>query len=155
MPPPTAGTIVTGVRELLRAVARPLIGATFVIAGFDTARAPGGRVGKAAGLLKRLRQIVPLPEDDELIVRANAVAQVAAGATLAAGIAPRVSALALAGSLVPTTIAGHPFWEIDNPAERAQQRIHFLKNTGLFGGLLFVATVKGPRLRRSRKVLDH
>ena len=51
-------------------------------------------------------------------MRANAAVQVVAGTTLALGLAPRLSALAPAGSLVPTTLAGHPYWAIDDPAER-------------------------------------
>lgn len=123
--------------KLLHAAGRALTGATYVIAGYDVVRTPGGRVGKAAPLLETIREVVPLPDDDELIVRGNAAVQVGAGATLALGIAPRLSALALAGSLVPTTLAGHPFWTIDDPAERAAQRIHFLKNMAMLGGLLF------------------
>jgi hypothetical protein len=41
--------------------------------------------------------------------------------------------------MVPTTVAGHPFWEIDDPVKRSQQRVQFLKNTGIFGGLLVLA----------------
>jgi uncharacterized membrane protein YphA (DoxX/SURF4 family) len=41
--------------------------------------------------------------------------------------------------MVPTTIAGHPFWEIEDPVKRSQQRVQFLKNTGILGGLLVLA----------------
>lgn len=41
--------------------------------------------------------------------------------------------------MLPTTVAGHPFWEIDDPAKRSQQRVQFLKNLGILGGLLVVA----------------
>ncbi len=50
-----------------------------------------------------------------------------------------MSALAIAVTLVPTTAAGHRFWEVTDEQERAQQRIHFLKNLGMFGGLLIAA----------------
>ncbi len=52
---------------------------------------------------------------------------------------PRLSAAVLAGTLVPTTLAGHRFWEIEDKQERAQQRIHFLKNVTMLGGLLIAA----------------
>ena len=58
---------------------------------------------------------------------------------LALGRFPRVSALAVAASLLPTTYAGHRFWETDDKQERTQQRIHFLKNVSMFGGLLIAA----------------
>jgi putative oxidoreductase len=63
-------------------------------------------------------------------------AQVTAGLTLALGKLPRLSAVVLAGSLVPTTLAGHRFWEEDDPAKRSAQTIQFLKNVSMFGGLL-------------------
>jgi len=49
---------------------------------------------------------------------------------------PRLSALALAASLAPTTYAGHPFWEERDRAARAAQRTQFLKNVSMMGGLL-------------------
>jgi uncharacterized membrane protein YphA (DoxX/SURF4 family) len=41
--------------------------------------------------------------------------------------------------LVPTTLAAHRFWDLEEPAERSRQRTQFLKNTAIFGGLLVVA----------------
>ena len=73
----------------------------------------------------------------------------AAGAALALGIRPRLAAAVLAGSLVPTTLAGHPYWQVEDPAARRQQRIHFFKNVGLFGGALLVLSER-PRARRRR-----
>ena len=120
----------------LRPAARVLTGSTYVLLGFDAMRAPGGRVDQAAPLLAAMRKVAPLPADDELIVRGNAAVQVGAGALLAAGIAPRVSALALAGSLIPTTLAGHAYWSIEDPDVRKIQRIQFHKNLAMLGGLL-------------------
>ena len=42
----------------------------------------------------------------------------------------------LAASLVPTTLAGHPFWDETDPQAKAQQRLQFAKNTSILGGLL-------------------
>jgi uncharacterized membrane protein YphA (DoxX/SURF4 family) len=47
--------------------------------------------------------------------------------------------LALAGSLIPTTLAGHSYWQIEDPATRKMQRIQFHKNLAMIGGLLFAA----------------
>ena len=123
----------------LRPAARVLTGSTYALLGFDAVRAPGGRVEQAAPVLGAMRKWVPLPEDDELVVRGNAAVQVAAGTLLALGIAPRLSALALAGSLIPTTLAGHAYWTIEDPAARKLQRIQFHKNMAMIGGLLFAA----------------
>ena len=57
---------------------------------------------------------------------------------------PAVAAV-LAGTLVPTTVAGHPYWQIQDPAARRQQRIHFYKNVGLFGGALLVLSERRRR----------
>jgi putative oxidoreductase len=122
---------------LLRTAARILTGSTYMTLGLDAVRAPGARVAQAAPLLARLRRAVPLPAEDEIIVRGNATIQALAGTLLAAGRVPRLSALALAGSLVPTTVAGHAFWSIEDPALRKSQRIQFHKNMAMIGELLF------------------
>jgi uncharacterized membrane protein YphA (DoxX/SURF4 family) len=65
--------------------------------------------------------------------------QIGAGLALATGRLPRLSAAVLAGSLIPTTAAGHRFWEHDDDATRTQQRLHFFKNVSLIGGLIIAA----------------
>jgi putative oxidoreductase len=133
-------TVTRNMLASLRPAARLLTGSTYVLLGFDAFRAPGGRVDQAAPVLATMRQWgAPLPEDDEIIVRGNAAVQVVAGAMLALGIAPRLSALALAGSLIPTTLAGHSYWDVEDEAARKQQRIQFHKNMAMIGGLLFAA----------------
>jgi uncharacterized membrane protein YphA (DoxX/SURF4 family) len=60
---------------------------------------------------------------------------------------PRLAALALAGSLIPTTIAGHRFWSEPDPSGRAAQRIQFMKNAAMLGGLLVVVSERAPKER--------
>ena len=69
-------------------------------------------------------------------MRINAGAQLLAAAALATGRAPRLSATVLAASLVPTTLAGHAFWDETDPQAKATQRLQFMKNTSILGGLL-------------------
>ncbi len=102
---------------------------------------------------------LPLPDDSEKLVKINAGVQVGAGLLLAIGRFPRLAAIALAGSIVPTTLAGHRFWEEDDPSARSKQQVQFLKNVGLLGGLIFAAVDTGgaPSLgwrarRTARKV---
>jgi uncharacterized membrane protein YphA (DoxX/SURF4 family) len=121
----------------LRPAARILTGSTYALLGYDALREPGGRVDLARPVIAAVRSAVPLPEDDELIVKVNAGVQVAAGAMLALGVAQRLSALTLAASLVPTTLAGHSYWTLEDPAARKAQRIQFHKNMAMIGGLLF------------------
>ena len=125
---------------LTNRLARVLLSGIFIRGGIDVLRDPGPRAVSAGPFLARVRPFAPaLASDPVLAVRANAAIQVAAGATLAVGILPRLSALALAGSLVPTTLGGHRFWEQHRPAAAAQ-RTQFLKNAAILGGLILVAT---------------
>jgi len=82
---------------------------------------------------------VDLPTDPELLTKVNGGVMVGAGVLLALGKLPRLSAAALAATIIPTTFAGHRFWEADDPDERAAQQIHFMKNVGLLGGLALAA----------------
>lgn len=114
----------------VRALARAGVGAAFVTLGWDAYLEPGPRPVRAAALG------VPQPE---LAVVLNGGAMVVAGVALACGVAPRLSAAVLAGLLVPTTLAGHPFWNESDPKARAQQRTQFLKNLCMLAGLAEVA----------------
>jgi putative oxidoreductase len=112
--------------RLERRAGQALLGATFIKLGFDAAIRPGPWVDKAAAL--------GLP-NAELAVRGNGAAMVAGGAALALDKLPRLAALGLIVSMIPTTLAGHAFWDFDG-AERKAHEIQFLKNAGLVGGLL-------------------
>jgi len=86
-----------------------------------------------------------VPLDTTTLVQLNGAVQVGAGIMLAIGRAPRLSALVLAGTLVPTTLAGHRFWEEEDPQVRTQQRTQFLKNATMLGGLILAAVDTGGR----------
>ncbi len=120
----------------LRPLARPLISAMFVAGGLDSLERPGPKVDTADEVATTIAETVGLPTDTELLVRINGGVQVGAGLLMALGRLPRLSALALLASLGPTTLAGHPFWEMEDPGQRKAHRLHFLKNLGLAGGLL-------------------
>src|SRR5262245_63700476 len=143
---------------VLRAVARPMLASIFIVPGFDTMRHPERVVKKAEPVVRPLAQRVSfLPEDTEQAVRLNGAVQFTSGVLLAIGWLPRLSALAIASTLVPTTAAGHRYWEFEDEQERSQQRLHFLKNLTMFGGLLIAAgdTAGRPSLAwRSRHVVQ-
>ena len=128
---------------LMRALSRPLIAAMFVYGGLDSLRNPGSKVGRARVVIDPVADAIDADDNPELLVQANGAVQVGAGVLLALGIVPRLSATALAASLIPTTAAGHRFWEETDPSTRAQQTIHFLKNAAMLDGLL--AVVGSPR----------
>jgi uncharacterized membrane protein YphA (DoxX/SURF4 family) len=73
-----------------------------------------------------------------MAVRANGIIMVAAGIALAFDRLSRWAATVLALALVPTTVAGHPFWKETDPQRRKEQLTHFLKNLSMIGGLLVV-----------------
>ena len=124
----------------VRRIARPLLAATFVTGGLDAYRHPGPRAKTAAPLISRIPAQLGLPTDPEALVRLNGAAMAGAGGLLALGRFPRLAALVLAATIVPTTLVGHRFWEVkDDPTARKAQQQHFTKNLGLLGGALLAA----------------
>jgi putative oxidoreductase len=135
--------------SLFRRLARLMVAWIFVYSAIDVVRHPEGRAKMAGPFISKLRERLPmLPADDVMLVRANSATQVAAGVVLASGRLPRLSSFILAASLVPTTLAGHPFWTIDDPKHRGAQRTQFNKNLCMLGGLLLAATEPSVRHRR-------
>ena len=117
-----------------------MLASIFIIQGLDAVLHPDRKVAAAEPVVRPLAERASfVPNDVEQAVRINGAVQLVAGSMLALGRFPRVSALAVAASLLPTTYAGHRFWETDDKQERTQQRIHFLKNVSMFGGLLIAA----------------
>jgi putative oxidoreductase len=126
--------------DVIRTIARPMLGAIFVVAGLDVLANPEPRAKLARPLVDRISAAIPIaPKDPVTAVTLNAIVHLAGGALLAVGVFPRLAALALSASMVPTTVGGHRFWEFTDPAQRSMQRTQFLKNTAIMGGLLITA----------------
>jgi putative oxidoreductase len=141
------------IRTIATRVASPLIASIFIRGGLDAAMNPEGKVKNAEKVTGPIAQhVTALPDDTEALVRLNGITQVVAGAMLSLGILRRLSAAVLAGTLIPTTLAGHRFWEELDDDVRNMQITHFAKNLGLVGGLLLVATeprtTRAPRLSK-------
>ncbi len=129
-----------------RLIARPMLASMFLVGGAHALRsadklAPAAEpvADKVVPEVKKRVPQLPLPEDPVTQVRLNGAVQVLGGLALATGRAPRLSALALAGTLIPTTMAGHAFWQESDPGAKADQKIHFFKNVSMLGGLLIAA----------------
>ncbi|MGC1210249.1 MAG: DoxX family protein [Micromonospora sp.] len=138
----------------VRSLARVMLSGIFVVSGARNLQNPGRLVPAAKPVTDRvtplLQNLSPrVPTDTATLIRANAATQLIGGFMLATGRLTRPVALVLAGTLVPTTIAGHPFWTNNDPMARNNNQIHFLKNLGLVGGLLLAAadTEGKPGLR--------
>jgi len=104
---------------VVRALARPLLSTIFVVQGAKAIRDPEPHVAKAQPVADRfvplIQKVAPpqvgdrIPESTANLVRLNGAAQVIGGLALASGKGRRLGAVLLAGSLVPTTLAGHSF----------------------------------------------
>ena len=153
----------------VRTAARAMLASIFVISGVRVLLKPDAKVETAKNVTDRLvpllEKIDPrIPTDARTLVRAKAATDVVAGLALATGHFRRPAAAALAAGLIPTTLAGHPFWSVPKP-DRAAQESNFLKNLGLLGGLLLAAsdTEGRPGLKyrtthavdRSQRSLNH
>lgn len=125
-------------------VAGSLLAPMFIYGGWDACARPESKVKAAEPVTKALSSRLSfLPDDPAALVRFNGAVQVGAGVLMAAGLMRRLAALVLAGSLIPTTYAGHSFWTEVEDGKRTQQRIHFLKNSAMLGGLLLLALGRG------------
>ena len=131
---------------LVRLVARPMLASMFVVGGVNALKNVDKMAQRAHPVTEKLTATagkvapnLPIPQDEKTLVRINAITQITAGLALATGRAPRLASTALAASLLPTTAAGHRFWEETDPTTRANQRLHFIKNVSMLGGLLLAS----------------
>ncbi len=134
---------------LLRAAARTMLASYFIVTGAKALKNPSPFVSDADPVAEKIvplaRKFAPaqisdrIPDDTATLVRINGGVQLLGGLALAAGKGRRLGATLLAISLVPQTLAEHPFWSRDTAEERAADRSHFLKNVALMGGVVLAA----------------
>ena len=129
----------------VRGLARTLLAGIFFVGASASWKRAAGVGTKAERLAEPLGRATGVPVTGEDLVRINAGVQIAAGTLFVLGVQQRVMAVVLAGTLVPTTLVGHPFWEIDDEGERMSQLLNFLKNAAMIGGLTFAALDTGGR----------
>ena len=135
-----------GTMTLVRLVARPMLASMFVFGGVNALKNADKMAARAKPVTDRFTAAAgkvapnaPVPHNEKTLVQINGAAQIAAGLALATGRGQARDATVLAASLVPTTAAGHRYWEETDPDVRATQRLHFLKNVSMLGGLLIAA----------------
>lgn len=132
--------------SLLRAAARPMLSSYFLLSGVRAVRNPDQFVADAEPVANRLvpaaQRLAPdqvadlLPTETSTLVRVNGVLQMAGGVALATGKGRRLGSGLLALSLIPTTLARHPFWSRTDASTRSADRSQFVKNVSLLGGVL-------------------
>lgn len=141
--------------SLTRFAVRTMLSSIFVTGGLNAAKNADALAPAVDGLLGVLPSQITdsLPElDSATLAKLNGITMVAAGGGLALGVMPRLNAAILAAQLVPTTLAGHRFWELEGQ-ERADQQISFTKNVAIAGGLLAIAlggATKAPKIKKAK-----
>jgi putative oxidoreductase len=125
--------------SLVRRLARPLLAAPFVAAGADAVLDPASTAETTRALAAKLDSVAGTSTDAEHLARATGTVQVGAGAMLALGRLPRLTALLLAVSLIPSIAEAITFWKEEDPATRREKRARLLRDAGLLGGALLGA----------------
>ena len=123
-------------------LAHGLLAGVFVVGGINQIKGAHLLADKVEAAKEEYGVVLDVAGED--LVRLNGAGMALAGGALALGIAPRLSAAALIGLLVPTTIVGHPFWKIEDKAKRRTAVTGTLNNAAIIGGLMLV------RARRKR-----
>ncbi|MBB1026283.1 DoxX family membrane protein, partial [Dietzia sp. DQ11-38-2] len=158
---------------MIRRLARPMLATVFVIDGVETLRNPQAHVAKAAPLVDKAAPLVekgeqavnehvttsvpPVTKDTETLVKALAGVKVGAGVLFALGKAPRLSALALTASHLPTTVTRNDFWAESDSAAKSRKTTGLATDVALLGALLLasVDTAGQPGLTwRARRAGD-
>lgn len=134
----------------LRTVARAMLAAMYIDSGWRAYRHPERLADQAKIMTDRVAPLLTAvhpkaPTDAQTLVKINGAAQIAGGVLLATGKSARPGALLLAATTVPTTLAAQPFWQVQDPTQRARQRTEFLRNLSMLGGLLVAGMDTGGK----------
>ena len=124
---------------LIRKVARPLLGASFIAGGVDRLRRPEEAGEELQPTLDEIASYIPQAEsvtsNPKLAAQVLGGVQVGAGALLAIGKFPRLAALALCGTHKLSSYAEYRSAPVGSQDEVSAQRKNLLKNVSILGGL--------------------
>ena len=84
---------------------------------------------------------VPLPE---VAVTATGALLVAGGTSILLGVKPKFGTMAVMTFLAGVSPFMHDFWNADDPNQKQNEAINFMKNMALLGGALALMGVKEP-----------
>ncbi|MFP4590993.1 MAG: DoxX family protein [Halobacteriales archaeon] len=115
-------------------VGRALIGLVIGFMGLNHFTAIDQMAGYAA------TKGVPAPR---LAVVGSGLLLVLGGLTIVLGVYPLVGAVALIAFFVGVTPVMHDFWTVDDPEQRQNEMINFLKNGALLGASLVILAIAG------------
>lgn len=99
--------------------------------------------------LKNRKMLAPYAQfkgvpNAEAAVTASAIPLLIGGTSLLLGIKPKLGALAILGFLAGVSPVMHDFWRNEDPNERMNNMINFMKNLALAGGALALMGVDEP-----------
>jgi len=130
---------VNSLQRYVLVLSRLLIAIIFLLNGF-------GIISQAMAAKALMEHGAPASVVPLLMLCARTI-EVVGGLSLAFGTPPPPPPVALVAFLVPSTVIGHAFWQVDGTASYTMQLLNFLKNTAMVGGLLFIgATPFQPTL---------
>jgi putative oxidoreductase len=116
-------------------VGRMLFGGFFIYNGINHLRQRKNMASYTAS------KGVPAPE---FAVTMSAVPLLLGGTSLLLGIKPKMGAIAVLGFLAGVSPVMHDFWRNEDPAERSNNTISFMKNVALAGAALALLGVDEP-----------
>jgi putative oxidoreductase len=119
--------------DALALVGRILLGSIFVLSGFQKLT---GFSAVAAGIAGKG---LPMPE---VLAVLTVIIELGAGLLLVVGWKARWAAFLLFLFIIPVSLVYHNFWTMEG-AQAAMNKIQFLKNVSIMGGML-VVTAFGP-----------
>ncbi|SNC61875.1 Uncharacterized membrane protein YphA, DoxX/SURF4 family [Kytococcus aerolatus] len=124
--------------DLIRIIARPMLGGLFVASGINHVKSPEHGAEVAQQAADNVLEPMGVETDGQTLMKAHGYVSVVAGAGLALGIAPRLCALALAADVTAVNLTANRFWEQDGEQRQGTQ-IQFMKDLAIAGGLLIAA----------------
>jgi putative oxidoreductase len=120
--------------RVIYGLGRFMLGSFFLYSGFNHLTHVDELAGYAAA------KNTPSPRFD---VEASGVLLLAAGASVAFGLKPRLGAAGAAAFLAVATPVFHDFWAQSDPQQRQNDMIHFSKNVALLGSAIALLGAEG------------
>jgi putative oxidoreductase len=125
---------------LVRRLARPLLAVSFIQEGLDAVLHPAKRVEQARPLVQAVAAPLNLPQDPEVLIRANGAVMMGAGALFALGRFPRITGLALAATVAPGVYLHVMSLRSEKDGERRKGELDdLLRDLGRLGGALLAS----------------
>ena len=99
--------------------------------------------------LQKAKEMAPYAESKgvpaaELAIKLSAVPLIVGGASILLGVKPKLGAMAILGFLAGVSPIMHDFWRMEDPSQRMQNMVDFMKNAALAGGALALMGVEEP-----------